>query len=594
MPTKCDPPGPAALALSACLLAVAGCATPFERESAESVRRAVVESAKREMRDAERVPTKAEIRRTPMELSFPPERMEELEAMAGPRAYAQSEPVLGPGLLGEPAPLFRIDLQQSVLRAAQQSLDVQRSRFDPAISGAQVTSARAVFDWTFFGRVDWNAIDQPQVQPFIGVTPVGVGVRQAQSIGYETGIRKRLTSGGAFSISQGQTYTDDRTPGTSLAPDPSERVFLDLEVSQPLLRGAGSDTALAEIRLAENVERRDIQQYKAVLISTVTATEQSYWRLAQSYRELQIRRRLLERGIETRDVLSSRLSFDVKPAEYSDAVATVERRRADVIRAENDLRQRSDALKLLINDDGLTVGTETQLIPADETPESPIEFSLLDSVSRALQNRPEVQQAILGIDDASIRQVVADNARLPLLDMAFRSRFNGLDRETDEAYEQIGDGRFVDFLLSAMFEQPIGNRGPEADFRAAQLARLQATVEYRRVVQQVVLEVKTALRNVTTNYQLIEQTRSSRLAASENLRTLLVQEKTIQSLTPDFLDLKFRRQESLAQAESDEQSALTDYNISLADLHAAMGDALQRNRINFVVPDAGDNTGAER
>ncbi len=572
----------------------AGCSSPLDGESAQTLRQSVVESARRELLDAERRPEVSAVRRTPMELSFPAERIQELDTMAGPRAYAGAVPVIGPGLLGEASPVFLIDLQQSVMRAARQSLDVQHSRFDPAISEAQTVAARAAFDWTLFGEVDWSATDAPQVQAFVGATPVGVRVRQNQSIGYETGIRKRLTSGGAFSISQGQTYTDDSTPGTTLAPDPSERVFLDLALTQPLLRGAGSDTALAEIRLAENTERRAIQQYKARLINTVTVTEQSYWRLAQSYRELQIRRRLLERGIETRDVLSSRLSFDVKPAEYSDAVATVERRRADVIRAENDLRQRSDALKVLINDDELTVGNETQLLPSDEAPEVAIQFSLLDSVTQALQHRPEVRQAILDIDDSSIRQVVADNARLPLLDMSFRSRFNGLDRETGDAYEQVSDGRFVDFLVSAMFEQPIGNRGPEADHRARQLERMQATVEYRRVVQRVVLEVKTALRNVTTNYQLIEQTRSSRLAASENLRTLLVQEKTIQSLTPDFLDLKFRRQESLAQAESAEQAALTDYNNSLADLSAATGTALERNRINFVVPDVGANAGAAR
>lgn len=576
------------------IVALAGCSSPLAEESTKSLRQSVVESAQREVRDAERRPDPRPLERTPMELSFPPDRMTELETMAGPKAYSGESVDIGPGLLGEPAPLFQIDLQQSVMRSARQNLDVQRSRFDPAITEAQTIAARAAFDWTFFGGVDWTSTDAPQVQPFIGVTPVGVGVRQNQSIGYETGIRKRLTSGGSFSISQGQTYRDNTTPGASFAPDPSETVFLDIAATQPLLRGAGSDVALAEIRLAENTERRAIYDYKARLIETVTRTEQSYWRLVQAYRDLQIRRRLLERGIETRDVLSSRLSFDVKPAEFSEAVATVERRRANLIRAGNVLRQQSDVLKVLINDDELTVGSEVVLLPTDEVPETPIQFSLLDSVTRALQHRPEVQQAILSIDDSSIRQVVADNARLPLLDMSFRARFQGLHRETDRAYEQITDGRFVDFLVSAMFEQPIGNRGAEAGYRARQLERMRATVEYRRVVQRVVLDVKTALRNITTNYQLIEQTRSARLAATENLRTLLVQEKTIQSLTPDFLDLKFRRQEALALAEADEQAALTDYNISLADLQAAMGTALEHNRIAFVVPDVGGNAGAAR
>jgi outer membrane protein TolC len=424
--------------------------------------------------------------------------------------------------------------------------------------------------------------------------PVGVDSSQSQSVGYETGIRKRLTSGGTLSLSQGQTYTDDRTTGTVLSPDPAQSTFLDISLDQPLLRGFGSDVALAEVRLTENIERRAIHEYKARLINSVTSTERAYWNLVAAYRTLQIRQRVLQRGIETRDVLQSRLQFDVRPSEYSDAVATVERRRGDVIRAENDLRQRSDDLKLLINDDELTVGNEALLLPADEALEQPVRYSLLDSVTTAMQYRPEVQQALLGIDDASIRQTVADNARLPLLDLSFQSRFQGLSEETDEAYEDIGEGQFVDFLVGALFEQPIGNRGAEADYRRRQLERMAATVDYRATLQRVVLEVKTALRNVTTNWQLIEQARSSRLAATENLRTLLVQEQTIQSLTPDFLDLKFRRQDSLAQAEIDEVGALTDYNIALAELSSAMGTALERNRIEFVVPDAADAAAAPR
>ncbi len=68
-----------------------------------------------------------------------------------------------------------------------------------------------------------------------------------------------------------------------------------------------------------------------------------------------------------------------------------------------------------------------------------------------------------------------------------------------------------------------------------------------------------------------------------------MQEQTIQSLTPDFLDLKFRRQESLAQAEAAEQQALTDYNISLAEYEAATGTALERSGIIFDVPDVEAN-----
>jgi outer membrane protein TolC len=138
-----------------------------------------------------------------------------------------------------------------------------------------------------------------------------------------------------------------------------------------------------------------------------------------------------------------------------------------------------------------------------------------------------------------------------------------------------------------VFEQPIGNRAGEAQFRQRQLERMRSVIDYRTTVQNAVLRVKNALREVQTQYALIGQTRVSRIAAAENLRTLLVLEKTIASLSPDFLDLKFRRQESLAQAEIEEVLALTNYNSSLAELASATGRSLDRNRIRFVVPDGG-------
>ncbi len=553
----------------------------------------MVESAQRQLRPSEQTPEVSPLTREPSALSFPPDRMAELEKMAGPSAYERKLPPMGDSLLGKPDEVFRIDLRQAVQRAVRQNLDVQIARLDPAISEAQVVAARAAFDWVFFSTFEWSSVDEPQLVPVLGV-PLGTNANQAQSVGYTTGIRKRLTSGGGVSINHGYTYSDDSSPASTLSPDPSQRTFVDLTLNQPLLRGFGSDVALAEVRLAENVERSSIHGLKARLLDTASNTERAYWDLVTAFRNLQILQRLLERGIETRDILKSRLTFDVKPAEYSDAVAQVESRRADVMRAINLIRQRSDALKLFINDDELTVGSETLLVPIDEAIDEPISSSLFDALSTAIRNRPEIQQSLLLIDDASIRAGVADNARLPLLDLTAQVRFSGLDRDFDEAYDDIGSANFVDYLLQLLFEYPIGNRGPEAQYRQRQLERMQATIGYRRVVQEVVLAVKTALRDVETNYRLIEQTRTARLAAAENLRTLQVQEQTIQSLTPDFLDLKLRRQQALAQAEQEEVLALSGYNIAIAELYSAMGTALDRNRIRFVVPDAGDPASGPR
>lgn len=567
---------------------LSGCSSSlFETQSSEALRQSVIDTAQRELAPAREHPGTRQPRRQTTELTFDADRLAELEAMGGPKAYDQGAPALDLDMLGQQTQTVQVDLRHAITRAVQHNLNSQIARMNPAISEAALVAAQASFDWLFFTNFQWGRTDQPTRVPVVAGIPVGADSRSDRSVTYSTGIRKQLTTGGSFEISQGYTYNDNTSPGVSLFPDPSQSTFMQIDVSQPILRGFGSDVALAEIHLNENAERRTVHQFHATLIAIVTETERGYWRLVQAQRNLQILQKLLERGISTRDVLEARRQFDVKPAEYSDAVATVERRRADIIRADNELRRSSDALKALINDPQLTVGSEMQLIAADRAVDEPLEGSLLDVLTTAIRHRPEIQLAVLDIDDASIRQVVARNSRLPLLDVGFSARFQGLAADMDDSYEQISDARFVNMLLNVMFEQPIGNRAAQATYRSTQLQRMQATLGYRQTVQDVVLDVKTALRNIGTNYRLIEQTRVSRLAASENLRTLLVQEQTIQSLTPDFLDLKFRRQESLSNAELEEVRALIDYNIAIADLHRATGTALERSQIRLVVPDGG-------
>jgi outer membrane protein len=580
------------------VLLTGACSTsPFEQSADSDLRNSVVEAAQRELAAAETAPEDRTLTRQPKQLEFPPDRMEELEEMAGWQSHGQIQPedlgpeLLGPDLLGRAGletPIFRITLEQAVEATVRNNLSVQIARIDPAILQSQVIAAEAAFDWVFFTNFDWNNNDQPSPITLINGQPIGVGARSSQSVSWDTGVRKSLTSGGSFSVSAGQVYTDDTTPGIELDPDPSNAAVLNLGYQQPLLRGFGSDVALSEIRLARNAERDAIHALEQALLDVVTDTENAYWSLFQARHSLQIRLTLLKRGIETRDVLESRLGVDARPAEYSDAVARVESRRSDVIRSINDLRQRSDALKLLINDPQLNVGTEILLLPLDQPVDAPITYSLLESISTAMTQRPEIKRAILGIDDASIRQTVARNARLPLLNFSMDTTFQGLDRDIGRAANDVAEGRFIGWLMALAFEQPIGNRAGEANFRAAQLSRLSATINYRRTIQQLVLDVKATLRNVETNYRLIQQTRTSRLAAAENLRTLLVLERTIAALTPDFLNLKLNRQEALAVAELEELQAIVDYNVSLANLNRATGTALERNGVRMVVPDAPD------
>lgn len=567
----------ARLAAAAIALTVGGCTSPFEAETGDSLRQSVLDSIRGEMADT----TTRELRAEVEPIDLPADRLEELNTMAGPKSYPKgSAPEMGPDLTGVVSRTVPISLQEAVNAAVRHNLRLRDASFSPALSSEQLTQAESVFDWVFFADARWNALDEPQLGTSFGAGRANVRKDAALSAGF----RKRLTTGGELSFSQSETYSDISSPGVSFVPDPSNAVGFSARLDQPLLRGFGREVTLAEVRLAASAERAAVQQLRDQLIATVTETERAYWNLVAAYRSLRVQQRLLERGQEVRRRVEARIELDATPAAVFDARSQVEFRRANVIRATNALRQASDALKIRMNDPAYPIESEILLNPADDPTVSPLSLSYFDAVTTALERRPEIERAILTINDASIRVAVADNGRLPALNLAAQANFDGLAENLGDALDEQFGGDFASYIVSLTFERPLGNRGPDAFFRQRQIERLRAINTYRVAVQTVLLEVKTALRNLETNYQLIEQTRIARLAATENLRTLEVQGETTRGFTPEFLDLQFTRQRSLADAELQEIQALTDYNIGLAEYYASTGATLARRGLRVAPP----------
>lgn len=499
--------------------------------------------------------------------------------------------LLSDDLFGQRPDVLGVSLERAIKAGVRHNLSVELARFGPAIREADVIAAQAAFDWAFVGSVDWQDTDTPAGSfPIPAFGNGQIIVNGNQTVTGSAGLERTLISGGRFSIEQQYVYSDGRPSafGISSQPDPSTAASLVAELSQPLLQGFGSDVNLAEVRTRENAERRSISSLRLTLIETVTQLEDAYWDLVQANTDVVILSKLLERGVKVRDDIKVRSILDADPAQIADAVANVERRRADVLRAQRAVRAASDRLKLLMSDPRLPIGGELVLVPTDEALDQPMEFSLYDSLGTAIANRPEIEQAILDIDDASIRQVVAQNGRLPQLDLRVQLAMVGLEDSADEATSDQFRREFIDnFLFGLLFRQPIGNRADEAAYRRARLERLQSVVAYRRAVEQAVGDVRAALDDVVTNYRLIDQARTTRLAAAEALRTLLVKKELSQGgYTVERLNLELNQQAALAAAEQSEVRALLDYNRAVARLHAAMGTSLERNRINFIVPDA--------
>lgn len=575
----------------AAAVALSACRSPLESgKSSASLQKTLSQAIARELEsleqtDSEAAPSQATTRPAGEAAAELAHRRDELEAIGplGPGSDLGAD--LGRDLSGVAQATVSIGLGDAISSAVRRNLGVEAARLQPGISAAEVIAAEAAFDALLFANADLTKIDQPSRVPVINGIPLGTPFTASETYRFETGLRQRFTTSTEAFISTDITRFRNRAAGITFSPDPAYTAAVRLGLSQPLLRDFGTDVTTATIRLSRNQQQRDVEQLRRSLLDVVADTERAYWDLVFAWRNLVVAEWLVEQGVAVRDLMERRRELDTLPAQYSDAVARVEQRRAEVIRARRAVRAASDRLKGLMNQPEATVTSEAVLYPTDSPVDAPIEYNLREAVLTAIEHRPEAHQAASEIDDAAIRERVARNQRLPLLDAAAEMAFVGLSDSTEDAYDELGGRDFIDYVLALTFEYPLGNRAAEAILRQARLQRSSAVIRYQRTVQDVILQVKGALRDVITNFELIEATRSFRIAQAENLRTLMVEEETIAELTPEFLNLKFQRQETLAEARRQEVQALVNFGKSLADLYRAMGIGLRMKSIDVEVED---------
>jgi len=510
--------------------------------------------------------------------------LDELEEESGPASLDTITLELPAALDGGDRPPREIDLHFAVSSATVHNLGVQFSREQVEIDREGIKIAQAEFDPALFSELEAGTGNEPNVVPTLDGILLGTSNSVGDNAFLRTGVRQLTESGASFEAWTGMSWNDNRTEGISFTPDPAYRSDLTVTFIQPLLRGRGKDVTTAERQLRRNQYERSEQVLREDLYLLMEVVESSYWDLVEAWKILAIQQQLTDRGEEVERVLGERLAFDAAPAEYSDALATLESRRADLVRAQRIVAIASDRLKQQMNDPELPIVGEELLMPTEALSAEPYEYELRRLMLTAIQQRPEIQSAVLAIEDSELQQRVAQNLREAQLDLRVDASVIGQDGDLSGSYGSIFDDDYYVLSAGLTFELPVGNRAAEARDRQALRQNRAAILTYEQVVRDVMLEVKEAVRNVRTNFELVGASRAFRLAQTENLRSLMAEQESRSGLSPEFLNLVFQRQEGLARAQLSEVQSMTDYNRAIAALHRAIGGGLRAERIDIDRP----------
>jgi outer membrane protein TolC len=129
-------------------------------------------------------------------------------------------------------------------------------------------------------------------------------------------------------------------------------------------------------------------------------------------------------------------------------------------------------------------------------------------------------------------------------------------------------------------EIPLGNKAAKAQHAATTLQQQQADAQLQNLLLAADIDVRTKVRDVNTNIKRVEAARKNRELQEKNREA--EQKKFDNGMSTSFTVLQI--QEDLANAESQMNLAIIDYNKSLVSLERAKGTLIEARQIQVAPP----------
>ncbi len=470
-----------------------------------------------------------------------------------------------------PAPrgrVMQVSLGEAVQLALKKNFTIEAAKLDPKAAAERLTQAKGRFDPVFdFGYSRGEATTRDQFRR----DAAGRGGHfefnsVLQSSGFSTGISGVTTWGLGYDVG---ASTRSRS-GTFNSFDEDVDSELSFSIRQPLLRDAGSATNLAGVRVARNNIAASEWSVKQRVMEVITDVIETYNDLHFAHENLAVARRNKSlAGQLLRDNIK-RVEVGVKtPLDVTTAQAEVAAREESVITAQRAVKDQENFLKQLITRDMIPLlGMRIQI---SSPPLPGFVENVVAGIERALELRPDYRQAKLDLANRRITLVVEKNQRLPRLDLTASLAMNGFDDDFGTSAQRAAGRDQTNWSAGATFSVPLGNREARGRVNAAQIDIAGALVNLQRLEQEIIVRVDNASGLVSTARQRIEATTESNRLAKESLTA--GEARLIAGTGTTFEVLELQRK--VAEAETAELRARSDFNKAVARYHLQTGTTLQ-------------------
>lgn len=477
-----------------------------------------------------------------------------------------------PGDPAELTDLRQIALSDVVLVAVRQSPDLARARIDVDAARAQLTRAQGSEDTHLGAQAQVNLFRAGQTDPTpdLEIDTVNVSASRA------------LPTGGTLGV----TLNGQRETEALLTNDPKTGKLLPLNLqlystglglrlTQPLLRGAGSQAFEAPIHQAERQRDAAAWTSEARARDLLVSLAQAYWQVAFAWRQLEVRRISLDLAHQQLAYTEGAIRAEKVPRSellaVQQAIAT---RQQDVIAGEQELYERSLALRQLA---GLEIGPDAIVVKTEALPDriEPVEPEVDPVVREAFAHSAELAAAVATRRAAEIAATAADNAAQSRLDLEVSAGPAGVNSTAGGALSSAVHHPSLSVVAGLTGDHAIEHRTERGGQAAARAAVMSARIAERDAqarlavrVTRAVQRTRAAIASVALGDQAID-------LAEQNVTAEQKRFELGKSTNFDVL----RRQDELEQARLRKASAVADYLAATAELDGLSGAILARYHI---------------
>ncbi len=465
----------------------------------------------------------------------------------------------------------RMDAATAVGMALEKNFQIQVEQFSPLQADAALFTERGTFDPTL--DFSYRRAEDSRAQQLDPRIPTSSSSELFITDTYEASVNALTPWGMTASVG---LDTQNRR-GTFNQFTPQYNTLARLQLTQPLLRGFGTDATMSQIRIARVGREIADEELRERIIDIVTRTLLVYNDLYFSYQNLAVAEQARNLAGQLVSDNTKRAEIGVmSPLDVTTARAQAAAREEDVITARRAVQDNENFLKQLVTDD-IENFVDRRIVATEFPGLTPRRITSREAAAEALARRPDYQRALLTLKQQRIRVRFTRNQGLPRVDLVGSYGLNGLDSGFTDSLNRTFQDQNTDWNAGVVVSIPFPNRAGRGRVESARLEVARSLTDLRRLEQDIIVEVDNALGQIETTAQRIEATRISRVLAQEQLDA--EEERLRAGSTTTFTLLE--AQSDFAAARAAELRALTDHNNAILEFDRLTAATLQRQNVVF-------------